>query len=105
MLEVIQPISCDNCSACCMHLGVPPFDQDDGDFEGIDAEWEAMPQSLKDEVDAAWERGVSSFVGQPCIWLDVTAKRCRNYEHRPGTCRRFEPGNPFCLEDRAGENV
>lgn len=105
MLEVIQPVSCEGCGACCMHLGVPPFDEFDGAIDDQDIEFERLPQELKDEINAAWERGLTWFVGEPCIWLDLTTRKCRHYEHRPVVCERFVPGNPICMEDRAAEGI
>ena len=43
---------------------------------------------------------ISDRDGQPCLWLDVATRRCRHYEHRPGTCRDFRPGSYSCLQWR-----
>lgn len=70
-----------------------------------------MPDSLKFELQSYYEgarrqtdEGVDPLkawrYGQPCLWLDETTKRCKNYEHRPATCREFQPGEEACLEYR-----
>ncbi len=85
-----------------MHLGVPPFDEFDGEIDAEDIEWKMLPAELQAEINAAWDRGVSWFIGKPCIWFDGQTRKCRHYEYRPSVCERFEPGNPICLEDREG---
>jgi uncharacterized protein len=92
-------INCDNCGACCMNIGVPPIGEVDGDYIG-DIEYERLPPELKEEIDDAWEMGPDAFAGKPCIWFNMETRRCINYDYRPDVCERFEPGNPFCLEDR-----
>lgn len=60
--------------------------------------WRNLPGKLKAEIEAV-ELNASNVL-QPCIWLDMETRRCRNYEHRPPTCREFVPGCEVCLEDR-----
>ena len=97
-------VTCDGCGACCMGMGVPPFDEHGVNPVAVaeddqDIEYQALPAYLKAEVDAAWERGTASFAGKPCIWLDLDTQRCKHYEFRPVVCAEFDPGNDICLED------
>lgn len=99
--------SCTGCGACCLHLGIPPFDMyDDDDFD-----FKILPDALKLDLQAEWDKHfgheaerydgrIPNATGGPCYWLDLETKRCRNYEHRPACCREFEPGCDICLEDR-----
>lgn len=70
-----------------------------------------LPDRLKLELQEYYDRarqdvldGVHPLTawrsGQPCFWLDTTTRRCKNYEHRPATCREFEPGEDACLAYR-----
>ena len=86
---------CIGCGACCMMMTVPP---DCGEPED-DAWWESLPESLQEEI------GAVEGYGQPCIWLDIETRRCKHYEHRPPTCRKFNPGNAVCEEDRLREGI
>jgi Fe-S-cluster containining protein len=88
--------SCDNCGACCMGMLWPPFDDD-----------EAIPAKLDEELgrlqDGAAERMKSGDFA--CVWFDKTTRRCKHYEHRPRTCRAFEPGCDICHEDRENYGI
>ena len=94
--------SCDGCGACCMKIGVPPFDESEGTLDREDLDFQVLPLELAAEVEQAFSRGAESFVGKPCIWFDSESRRCKHYEWRPVLCLEFEPGNPICLEDRDG---
>lgn len=85
-------VSCDNCGACCMRMGVPPFSTDD------DIEWDRLPPELQQEIIEFQQR--EDWASLPCLWLDLETRRCRHYDLRPDVCERFVPGNPICLEDR-----
>jgi Fe-S-cluster containining protein len=95
------------CGACCMTIGVPPLDVGaPGEIdEDDDTEYRELPEHLRREIDDAWDRGTAWFAGKPCIWLDIETRTCRNYEHRPAVCRRFEPGCDTCLEYREENNI
>jgi uncharacterized protein len=94
-------MTCDGCGACCLHIGVPPFDESGCQpTDEADCEYESLPPELKSEIDNAWAAGTESFAGKPCIWFDTVTRRCGHYEYRPIVCADFEPGNPICLEDR-----
>jgi Fe-S-cluster containining protein len=107
-------LSCDDCGACCRHVGTPPFvylhpslyDQPPpvgwGDDDPEVERWAtAPPESIAiladyyagTEVDRG-ERGL------PCLWYDAASKRCRFYEYRPEVCREFEVGGEDCLRIR-----
>ena len=36
-----------------------------------------------------------------CVLLDIETRLCRDYEHRPDVCRRFERGSGTCRFMRA----
>ena len=103
-LPTISETSCNNCGACCLHIGIPPFvsyDNDDFDFQ-------ALPRHLRQEIWLQSNRELavadvplSQAGDKPCIWLDMETRQCRQYEHRPFFCREFRPGSDVCLDDRA----
>ena len=100
-IDDTRPASCDGCGACCMHALEPPFAGVNGVAAGNDPCWDAVPESLKMEiVDFRINLRPKSPHDQPCIWLDLTTKRCRHYEYRPKLCRDFEFGGADCLEFR-----
>jgi Fe-S-cluster containining protein len=43
--------------------------------------------------------------GNPCLWFDPEARRCRFYEHRPEVCRDFEVGSEDCLGHRKARGI
>lgn len=108
MKEAFRPINCDGCSACCMGLASPPFD----DGEDDDAIYNGMPEALRNDYEAkcdalykpegGFRPGVfpPGVISLPCFWLDIDAKRCRHYEHRPATCRQFTVGCDQCVDFR-----
>lgn len=108
MLEILQPVSCDGCGACCMHFDVPPFDcldpLGDGSFEDREQDYDfsSLPDHLKRELEELYEdhQQPGAHIGGPCPWFDVFTRKCRNYEHRPVICREFPVGCEICLEDR-----
>jgi uncharacterized protein len=96
--------SCDNCGACCRHVGVPMgfhhLIDPNVSWLSQDAELaKAMPKQAKEvylSCKAAIERGEYDPDG-PCCWLDSDSKQCRWYEYRPSVCREFEVGTEYCL--------
>ncbi len=106
MLNQLPILDCLNppCGACCLHFTIPPFDCmcslgfDGDDFED-DVDFSRLPDHLKAELVALYESDRSNLP-MPCPWLDPATRKCRNYEHRPVTCREFQPGCNICLEDR-----
>lgn len=95
-------VSCEDCGACCMFIGRPPFvlrRDGSGNSPGSDAEsaWKILPSSLKLEVLQAQQSQTPAESSGPCIWLDLGTLKCRQYEHRPQACRNFEVGDEACL--------
>ena len=98
-------VTCDDCCACCGHVGKPPFllevDRgiprpiDGGDSQADYRRLLAAPAVVRNAYLANVD-----LVDGPCAWLDVTAARCRYYEFRPDICRSFEVGAKWCSQLR-----
>lgn len=120
MERLSLPITCDDCGACCQHVGTPPgffgvfcsnswdeaFWADTNDYQ----HWLDMPEplraGLRSYYQAMWRKEIPdrTLDGKtPCLWYDAEARRCRHYEHRPQVCREFEVGEEDCLRLRAVE--
>ncbi len=93
---------CEGCGVCCMHMRTPPF------FPGTD-EYNGLPKALRDEVKAHALRETPcskrlDLLGMaedaPCLWFDMRAGTCREWEIRPITCREFVPGESACVKMR-----
>src|SRR5262245_57684796 len=111
-------VSCDDCGACCMHMGSPAFNgvgpgvkEVLGDqvvlAKGEELEWlRSLPPEGERELTAymvaVLRREIPSRSGreEPCLWLDPVTRRCRYYEHRPQVCRDFEVGSRGCHSHR-----
>lgn len=107
--------NCDNCAACCLHMGRPPFDP--GEIDSLPAELARQIREYDADVaegirpdpyrltDVVKELGFypmdqDKYIA-PCVWLDLETKRCIHYEHRPKTCRvMVSPGDPVCRASR-----
>jgi Fe-S-cluster containining protein len=66
-----------------------------------------LPAELRDEIllHLAEEQRTGKRRhdrGLPCIWYDAETRRCGQYEHRPGACRKFEIASDGCNQWRAG---
>lgn len=83
------PCPCEDCGLCCMQMNVPPRD--------MDAEF---PPDLAAEVNGYLDSCRYADEDWPCLWLDRATGLCRNYEHRPDTCREYEVGGEPCLQLR-----
>lgn len=82
-------MSCDNCGACCIGTLV---ELRFGDM---------IPPELTEEIEGkTYLRRIDGH----CILLDMETRRCKDYEHRPVTCRNFERGGGTCgyFRHRAG---
>lgn len=105
-LPTIQPpTTCNDCGACCLHMGYPPFiGMYDYDAAHGDEEWLALPREMALECrqGAVDGRGDKEL---PCIWLDLETKRCRNYSQRPRVCREFEIGESACIVFRIERGI
>ena len=40
------------------------------------------------------------FDDLPCVWFDMSQRRCLHYEQRPDACRQFEIGSDLCRLSR-----
>ena len=88
-LPVVE--NCDGCGVCCMGESVPPF-LDEIDF---------IPPELQQEVKQyAKLLAAVPYPPGPCLWFDVTTRKCRHHEHRPNVCREFPIGEEDCLAYR-----
>ena len=103
-LPVIE--SCESCAACCMDQGSPPGyillhrhggqgwpDQEDVErFRHLPSKARVI---LKKHIDRLRSKDPPRG-DEPCCWLDMAARKCRFYEHRPQICRDFEMGSVAC---------
>ena len=87
--ETIDPaISCSACDAVCCRLTVVVMPED------------KVPRHLIDQTMAGLNvmaRGEDGW----CAALDHTRMCCSIYEQRPGVCRKFAMGGPYCRAERA----
>ena len=83
--------TCDDCGACCLQQGHPPFRGE---------EWNRVPPELRAPLYEYLASREENDFGRPCIWLDLQTRRCRHYEHRPQICRDFERGCAMCIHVR-----
>jgi Fe-S-cluster containining protein len=81
-LPVIE--NCDNCGACCMDAGLPPFSG---------TEIDALPEHI--QIELAHYNMTERSRNMPCVWLDCEMN-CSKYEHRPKFCRDYEVGCHSC---------
>lgn len=108
--------ACAGCGRCCQHIGLPPFEAANPEFgpqrvsiRGLsdtqitDAVFDTelfllMPAELR-RAHAEMLLGlIADPTGGPCAWFDQDMGRCRNYEWRPATCRRFWANDARCQE-------
>jgi Fe-S-cluster containining protein len=83
---------CKQCGACCAFISIPPFKED---------ELDRLPQDILRVVE--WytqNHRVRPSSPAPCYFYDMTSRRCLIHEHKPQTCRDFEPGGPGCRKER-----
>lgn len=113
-------LDCNDCGACCTHIGTPPgFAMFFGAWPQREIEqspdWEifrSMPAKLKTEL-RRYYHGVfvskmivdRTSIETPCLWYNEATRKCRNYEHRPTTCREFRVGCEGCMTHRARMGV
>ena len=87
------PGQCKRCGVCCAFISIPPFRED---------ELDRLPPDIQQMVD--WytrndRRRPESPV--PCYFYDMTHRACLIQEHKPQTCRDFQPGGPACRKQRS----
>lgn len=94
-----QTITCDGCGACCLHMSVPPYDE-----EELEILKYGHPQAYADYLAVMETRTVQlAVVGTdfiPCGFFDMVTRRCRHHEVNPVICEMFEVGGIVCLETR-----
>jgi Fe-S-cluster containining protein len=101
-----RAISCNDCAACCQHIGHPPFELDlrSGKPKLIPGKSESQADFWRFENAPRSARSAylktEGHDGFPCIWLDKVTRRCRHYDCRPAMCREFERGGDDCLAIR-----
>lgn len=84
---------CEDCGACCMTVGVPPFT--DSEFADLDDEV---------QTELSLYRILGRTKGMICAWLN-SSRKCDGYSVRPDACRNFERGGDDCLMDRAKYHI
>lgn len=80
-------ISCDSCDAVCCRLTVVLMDDD------------AVPGHLTERT----EHGVTVMARDEegwCVAIDPRRMCCSIYATRPGICRKFAMGGPYCRDVR-----
>jgi Fe-S-cluster containining protein len=84
---------CKCCGTCCAFISIPPFREDEVD---------RLPPDIQQVID--WytrhdrDRPRSPV---PCYFYDMTTRLCLIHEHKPHTCREFEPGGRACRQQRS----
>jgi|GEM_PF-491671 len=101
MLPVIE--SCDDCGACCMTVGTPPFvlddERDEARERGVSLPMRAEIEARRRELDVTGRRDV------PCLWFDNETLRCRHHSRRPQVCRDYAMGDWHCRFARRREGI
>jgi Fe-S-cluster containining protein len=84
---------CQRCGACCAFISIPPFRED---------ELDRLPIEIQQIVDW-YTRNDPARVKSPvpCYFYDIAARACLIHEHKPQTCRDFEPGGLACRKQRS----
>ncbi|MCG2634743.1 MAG: YkgJ family cysteine cluster protein [Gammaproteobacteria bacterium] len=82
-----EPVTCDNCEACCCRLEVLLIT--DTGVPGHLIDTDAWGASVMARLDDGW-----------CVALDRKSMRCTIYENRPYVCRAFEMGSHECKSER-----
>lgn len=95
----LETVSCEGCGVCCMHMAVPPYDEEELDElkEGnpaIYADYQAVMKSRDLQLTAHG----TDFI--PCGFLDMITRKCRHHDNNPDVCRRFKVGGESCRQFR-----
>jgi Fe-S-cluster containining protein len=86
--ESVDPsVHCDTCEAVCCRLTVLLMPDD------------AVPSWLTAHDEHGLEQMARGDDGW-CVALDRYSMRCTIYEQRPGVCRKFAMGGPYCRDER-----
>ena len=97
-ITAIAP-SCEGCGVCCMHMAVPPYDDEEEELlrdnlPEVYADFLAVMETRKLQLAAT---GVELV---PCAFLDPITRKCRHHEHSPDVCYRFKIAGQFCRNQR-----
>ena len=88
-------ITCDDCGLCCLHMAVPPYDEEEREILR-----EANPEVYRDLLAVDRTRKLQlAVVGTdfvPCGFLEPLTRRCIHHDHSPDVCYRFEVGGQLC---------
>ena len=98
-MTALPTITCDGCGVCCMHMAVPPYDEEEMEMletwqPEIYAEMKAIIATRAVQLKAT---GVDQI---PCAFFDMVTRKCRHHEYSPDICARYEVGGIFCREQR-----
>lgn len=92
-VEKENPGQCRQCGACCSFISIPPFRADE--LDGLPIETQHVidwyTQNQRDRPKAP----------VPCYFFDMTRRLCLIHDHKPKTCRDFEPGGLACRMQRS----
>jgi len=84
---------CRQCGTCCAFISIPPFREN---------ELDGLPADIQQVID--WHTRNDHARPQspvPCYFYNITDRACLIHEHKPQTCRDFEPGGPACRRQRS----
>lgn len=97
--EARPVVTCEGCGACCLHMGLPPYAEDE-----VSLLRENLPKVYSDfvavEATRLLQLRVTGVDHVPCGFFDHVTRRCRHHEYLPDICSRFEVGEPSCMEYR-----
>ncbi len=86
--ESVDPsVHCNTCEAVCCRLTVYLMPGD------------SVPAWLSGHDDHGMEQMAKGEDGW-CVALDRNSMLCSIYEQRPGVCRKFAMGGPYCRDER-----
>ncbi len=92
-VETEKPGQCKRCGTCCAFISIPPFRED---------ELDRLPADIQQVVDWYTRRDYARPQSPvPCYFYDMTERVCLIHEHKPQTCRDFEPGGLACRKQRS----
>ncbi|MBE3119060.1 MAG: YkgJ family cysteine cluster protein [Candidatus Atribacteria bacterium] len=91
--------TCRGCGLCCLHMSVPPYDEDECDLlkENLPAIYEELA-AIKRTRKLQLRVVGTDFI--PCGFLDLATRTCRHHAHAPDICHRFEAGGASCTRHR-----
>ncbi len=100
----MNPITCDDCGACCENQCTPFMDPfpDTAGRTGADR----LPPAVRED----YERGLAVRRAEgfpedaPCFWL-TSDKKCQHYAYRSDICRGLKMGSDDCLRIRLLHSV